>query len=330
MGFRRLLQHAIGLTWLLLILAGCRMPPEPSIASPSAAPADEQPTTSPAPELVLVEIETVEMDEVICTCEVIVAIEAYVDQNANGKREAKEEPLQGARFRLESWDGVRYMTSDNAGHAEGLVRMGCCRGFAVHAEELPGYRLTTPNRCGTGGCTFGFAALDVAPTPTSFLREADLHGADLQGEDLRDADLTGANLCEANLRGAKLRNAQLSGANLQGADLSGADLRGAILSKAQMSGAVLTEALLSCADLSNADLSRANLSQAHLSEADLHGADLQGANLNDASLRWANLSAANLNGTDLGKERLHKAKYDRNTKWPEDFDPVAAGAVLEE
>ena len=60
--------------------------------------------------------------------------------------------------------------------------------------------------------------------------------------------------------------------------------------------------------LQGSDLSGLELSKAKLHEADLRKADLQGANL----------SEANLSGT----------KYDADTKWPEDFDPVAAGAVL--
>ena len=83
---RRILQYAIGLAWILLILAGCAIPPERSTASPSATAADAQPTTSPTPEPVL------EMDN-ICTCYALMDIEAYVDINANGKREAWEDPL---------------------------------------------------------------------------------------------------------------------------------------------------------------------------------------------------------------------------------------------
>jgi uncharacterized protein YjbI with pentapeptide repeats len=296
-------------------------------------------------------------------------IEAYVDTNANGKREAWEDPLQGARFRVEQHDPsssatggkkIFYVESDATGQAQYDVLVCCFPGPSpdpgtVYAEVPPDYKITTFDRCRPpADCIFGFAALHVTPIGA---READLRGADLRGEDLRDADLTGArlreadvrgaklgiaelsgadlqeadltdadltgaNLCEANLRGAKLRSAELSGADLQGAVLSGADLRGAILSKAQMSGAILVEANLISADLSNADLSGAVMSQVHLSKADLHGADLQGVNLSDASLRWANLSAANLSDADLGNANLHEAKYDRDTQWPEDFDPL--------
>ena len=55
-----------------------------------------------------------------------------------------------------------------------------------------------------------------------------------------------------------------------------------------------------------------------LEGADLSGLDLSGADLFRARLIDAELSRANLSG----------AKYDNDTKWPEGFDPVAAGAVF--
>ena len=47
---------------------------------------------------------------------------------------------------------------------------------------------------------------------------------------------------------------------------------------------------------------------------------MRGANLSGADLRYADLRAAELNGA------FHTA----DTKWPEDFHPEAAGAVLKE
>ncbi len=104
---------------------------------------------------------------------------------------------------------------------------------------------------------------------------------------------SGADLNGANLNGANLREANLNGANLNGANLSGAKLNGA------------------------------NLHDADLSAADLSGANLRGANLSDA-----NLSGANLSGAKLRWANLHGATYNADTKWPEGFDPEAAGAVL--
>ena len=73
----------------------------------------------------------------------------------------------------------------------------------------------------------------------------------------------------------------------------------------------------------NASLHGANLTEADLRNADLSGgfigADLRGANLNRADLRGANLSGA---------------LYDKDTVFsistPKDFDPEAAGMVLQE
>ena len=247
MRFRSLLQCAITMTWILLLLVGCGMSPKRSTVSPSATPADEQPTTSPTPKTIVMEEKTIVE---ICPCESCVNVEAWIDQNENGKREPEEKPLPGVTFIADTLSRKRAVRaiSDTTGLAVIMVRgCDCNYPFTVYPEVPPGYKLTTQRqlsntvcsqdeewdrRCRLGTCSFGF----VAPpgTPQS------------------------------------------------------------------------------------------------LREADLHGADLRGVNLNDANLNSANLSAANLNGADLGNAKLHKARYDRNTKWPEGFDPVAAGAVLEE
>jgi uncharacterized protein YjbI with pentapeptide repeats len=39
---------------------------------------------------------------------------------------------------------------------------------------------------------------------------------------------------------------------------------------------------------------------------------------------------ADLRGADLRYANLHGATYNADTKWPEGFDPEAAGAVLVE
>lgn len=97
----------------------------------------------------------------------------------------------------------------------------------------------------------------------------------------------------------------VSAADLQGAQLGRADLFHADLVGADLRGADLGEALLSAANLSQADLTGANLAFADLTEANLCGADLSEANLFRADLRGA--------------------LYDVQTRFPSDFDPVAAG-----
>ena len=95
----------------------------------------------------------------------------------------------------------------------------------------------------------------------------------------------------------------------------------------------------------------ANLTGANLTEANLRGANLRGANLSRAwlyaNLERADLSGANLSGAFLaprmaGHGGVHSGKFapgqhganlnrtvaDRNTRWPDGFDPVAAGVII--
>ena len=85
----------------------------------------------------------------------------------------------------------------------------------------------------------------------------------------------------------------------------------------------------------NADPGDADLHDTNLSDAYLHGANLREANLRGADLSWADLREANLAGADLSEAflsdaHLRLARYNADTKWPEGFDPEAAGAVLVE
>jgi hypothetical protein len=110
----------------------------------------------------------------------------------------------------------------------------------------------------------------------------------------------------------------LRAAALAGADLAGADLEGAVLKRANLAGA---------------DLSRARMWDANLEKANLHTAHLVDADLRAVSLEGADLTGADLTGAVLEKEgfvpaRLHGARYDARTRWPEGFDPAQHGAVL--
>ena len=41
------------------------------------------------------------------------------------------------------------------------------------------------------------------------------------------------------------------------------------------------------------------------------------------------LANVDLSGADLNGAVLKGAKYDQNTRWPDGFDPTAAGAIFE-
>lgn len=79
-------------------------------------------------------------------------------------------------------------------------------------------------------------------------------------------------------------------------------------------------------DLSDANLEGVDLRDASLFEANLSRANLSNADLSYARLFKANLSKANLTDANLEGVRLYDATYDRNTVWPDDFDPEYAGA----
>ena len=58
------------------------------------------------------------------------------------------------------------------------------------------------------------------------------------------------------------------------------------------------------------------------------GGNLRGAALRGADLRGADLRDVNLTNADLEYTFLLGAFYDESTVWPDDFNPVAAGAML--
>ncbi|HEY5985152.1 MAG TPA: pentapeptide repeat-containing protein [Streptosporangiaceae bacterium] len=100
----------------------------------------------------------------------------------------------------------------------------------------------------------------------------------------------------------ELRDVDLRKGNLAGANLRGANLRGARLERVFLQGAHLEEA---------------NLSRTHLEGANLLDAYLEGADLRETDLRGAyNLSRAHLQGAIASR-----------TRWPREFDPVAAGVT---
>jgi Pentapeptide repeats (8 copies) len=130
---------------------------------------------------------------------------------------------------------------------------------------------------------------------------------DLSRTDLRRVRLEGS-LQGANLIRATLQFAALAGIDLRDAWLNWADLREALLNGADLQGAALADA----------DLRKALLTGANLREAVLTGADL----------REAVLASADLRGAILQDAKLQQAVMDTRTRWPDDFDPVAAGVRL--
>ncbi len=112
--------------------------------------------------------------------------------------------------------------------------------------------------------------------------------------------------------------------------------KGVDLIVANLEGADLREAHLEGADLIEADLKRANLRFAYLEGALLLGTHMEEANLRFAHLEGADLIEAHLEMADLrevmydDKTIWTETKYNKDTQWPEGFDPEAAGCILVE
>ena len=124
------------------------------------------------------------------------------------------------------------------------------------------------------------------------------------------------NLQEADLPIANLRETQFIYANLSKANLRSTDLTDSYFTKSDLYQTNLTEA----------KLIRASLHQTNLTEAILHKADLRfaylGVNLTGADLTEADLRGADLRFAILTETDLTGAKYDNQTLFPDNFDPI--------
>ena len=217
-----------------------------------------------------------------------------------------------------------------------LARQGRLREILEDWRDFEGIELN-------GGSLFLKAGMEGANFRGAHLTGVRLDTR-LRGADFTGAVLTDVRLDEADLSNATLRNTRLEKGTWQNVDLSGADLEGArgsvqaIVSKfdglwapwadlpglaflgsgrgAVFAGSNLEWSGFTASDLTGADFSNANLSSANLDGADLTGANLRKADLRKATLRFAKLAAADLSD----------AVYDQATIWPDEFDPVAAGA----
>ena len=123
------------------------------------------------------------------------------------------------------------------------------------------------------------------------LSTLDLRGADLSGQEMDALDLSSLDLQSANFSGSELYWLMMNNAHCRGANFRGARLSGAMLNGTDLRNCDFTDAYLSYDSLQGA---------ASVCRSDLRGAVLQGVNLKGC-------------------------KYDEGTKFPEGFDPSAAG-----
>jgi uncharacterized protein YjbI with pentapeptide repeats len=131
---------------------------------------------------------------------------------------------------------------------------------------------------------------------------------------------------------AALRAGLVEEKNLNGISMSDADLSGADIVYKELRGADFTRANLSSVRLQGCDLRAATFVGANLKETIFLAADLRGADMSDAVIRNTDFTQAWLEGANMHAKGLEtanlKATFDASTRWPADFDPIKAGAVL--
>ncbi|WP_017328228.1 pentapeptide repeat-containing protein [Synechococcus sp. PCC 7336] len=190
------------------------------------------------------------------------------------------------------------------------------------------------------GCNLNRVDLQGADLDRANLIDAEFERADLQAANLVDADLEGAQLANANLRYANLAGANLSGANLRGANLAGADLRRTNFERANLAGADLRDIEWGQEDIGSAIAAGVPLWAEVLREAIMRQAEVEedqlfepdGAiDLDDRDLAKMLFISALIQGTDIAESQIQEtlaplpnfrnALYDRNTQFPNGFNP---------
>lgn len=166
-------------------------------------------------------------------------------------------------------------------------------------------------------------------------------GEDHSGKDLSGRDLSSKQLGEANFEDAVMKEVKLESAILTKAVFKGADLTRTNFTRADATEAYFRDARLSLTSFYEATLNKANFQDCDLSSASISYAKLREANLRnlkgmrqiqEVDFYKADLRGANLVGmVDPGRaSNFRKAKYDKKTKWPKDFDVEASGAEFVE
>ncbi len=170
------------------------------------------------------------------------------------------------------------------------------------------------------------------------LREVILKGSNLKGIVLCKYELK-VDLCGANLSNCNLQGANLSKCQLDQCDFSGSDLKKANLDEVSCRGSDFIKAHLQNIRSSNtSNFTASNFAKANLSSASLHGSffhanfrmsNLQKAYFSGYDAQGVDFSDANLQDLQLdSKPNLKYSYYNKNTKFSENFDPIAAGMEL--
>ncbi|MBD2597792.1 pentapeptide repeat-containing protein [Nostoc spongiaeforme FACHB-130] len=181
---------------------------------------------------------------------------------------------------------------------------------------------------------FGKANLYCAKAISCSFIRANLTEANLERSSFYAVDLSNATLEKVILSQSSLGDVKLDMANLSEADLSSTYIHNCNFNNANLSRAKLIKAELWGVQFENVNLSNSNFSEAKLENCNLSGADLRGADLSKASLTLPeSLNKLKLFGFDIQQmfgANMTGAYYNKNTKFPDDFNPKLLGMVYKE
>ncbi|WP_318392856.1 pentapeptide repeat-containing protein [Enterobacter sp.] len=145
-----------------------------------------------------------------------------------------------------------------------------------------------------------------------------------------DVDTT--TLTGYDFSGMNLHRAILNEFCLDGTIFKNAHLRNILIQYTSAKNAVFYQAALMNALLNNSDISGGDFRRSKPIGANFEQCILIKANFNNADVWHANFSGANLCGANLLFKRyeginITNALFDKNTLWPDGFDPILNGAV---
>ena len=217
----------------------------------------------------------------------------------------------------------------------------------IHASRFTNSQIKDTDFSGSkikGGWIEGtsFENVDFKDT---YVLNINISGSTFTNNDFTNAKLNGLNFNNTRrgesapsvFKNSDFKNASIEEANLAGVDFTGSNLSKAslLLSKYDCStiwpknfnpskkGAVLPSDACETTNYTPPVLPQ------DLSGRDLTNLNLRNADLSNHILKGAKLSGSNLSGADLKKADLTAVEFNCDTIWPENFDPIKAGAYLE-
>lgn len=257
------------------------------------------------------------------------------DYGAAGAISADPKCTKPADIRKANFNGVNYVNHDfQKANMEGLrfdrndfqhsnfsdTDMSWIKTFAVNFQHAI-FTNTNFSHANLSGSNFQFSNLKNALLDGAILNETDLSNVDMQHVELKKQLMKGATIQFSHFEHSNLTNAELERSKLQSSNFSHANLSDANLRYTQMQTIKIER-------YSDQDNSHHVVQNKQWTGKD--GAIFDGANLSNADLSFSYIGDVDFSKANLTGTKLVLAQIGCNSKWPKDFSPTKAGAILEE